>query len=67
MRSLLDDFDLACCQDDGGSTGHERVGTLLFMALDLLTASAIRGNAQQKQIYRHGAESLVWCNFWITT
>ncbi|KAH7891034.1 hypothetical protein F5I97DRAFT_1790852, partial [Phlebopus sp. FC_14] len=59
---VLIDFDLASLGD--GVTGTERTGTVPFMALDLLTEEALRGEV--KHLYEHDAESFIWVLTWIS-
>ncbi|KAH7881687.1 hypothetical protein F5I97DRAFT_1963449 [Phlebopus sp. FC_14] len=59
---VLNDFDLASLGD--GVTGTERTGTVPFMALDLLTEEALRGEV--KHLYEHDAESFIWVLTWIS-
>ncbi|KAH7891055.1 hypothetical protein F5I97DRAFT_1964440 [Phlebopus sp. FC_14] len=59
---VLNDFDLASLGD--GVTGTERTGTVPFMALDLLTEKALRGEV--KHLYEHDAESFIWVLTWIS-
>ncbi|KAH7881923.1 hypothetical protein F5I97DRAFT_1991515 [Phlebopus sp. FC_14] len=59
---VLNDFDLASLGD--GITGTERTGTVPFIALDLLTDEALRGEV--KHLYEHDAESFIWLLTWIS-
>ncbi|KAH7891032.1 hypothetical protein F5I97DRAFT_122476 [Phlebopus sp. FC_14] len=59
---VLNDFDLASLGD--GVTGTERTGTVPFMALDLLTEEALRGEVMH--LYEHDAESFIWVLTWIS-
>ncbi|KAH7891061.1 hypothetical protein F5I97DRAFT_1827025 [Phlebopus sp. FC_14] len=59
---VLNDFDLASLGD--GVTGTERTGTVPFIALDLLTDEALRGEV--KHLYEHDAESFIWLLTWIS-
>ncbi|KAH7891046.1 hypothetical protein F5I97DRAFT_124292 [Phlebopus sp. FC_14] len=59
---VLNDFDLASL--GGGVTGTERTGTVPFMALDLLTEKALRGEVMH--LYEHDAESFIWVLTWIS-
>ncbi|KAG2134882.1 uncharacterized protein EDB93DRAFT_1254386 [Suillus bovinus] len=43
LIGVLNDYDLSSLADDPGLRGNERTGTVPFMALDLLTAKAQRG------------------------
>ncbi|KAG2069346.1 hypothetical protein BDR04DRAFT_1021857, partial [Suillus decipiens] len=54
---VLNDYDLSSLIDDRGPRGNERTGTVPFMAFDLLTAKAQRGEV--KHLYRHDLESFV--------
>ncbi|KAG2073282.1 hypothetical protein BDR04DRAFT_1095178 [Suillus decipiens] len=60
---VLNDYDLSSLIDDRGPRGNERTGTVPFMALDLLTAKAQRGEV--KHLYRHDLESFIWVFIWI--
>ncbi|KAG1888135.1 hypothetical protein F4604DRAFT_1080581 [Suillus subluteus] len=55
---VLNDYDLSSLADDQGPRGNERTGTVPFMALDLLSAKAQRGEV--KHLYRHDLESFMW-------
>ncbi|KAG1764448.1 hypothetical protein EDD22DRAFT_883542 [Suillus occidentalis] len=55
--AVLIDFDLSSTKRDGLS-GFECIGTVPFMALDLLTPEAIAGDVEH--MYRHDAESFIW-------
>ncbi|KAH7891080.1 hypothetical protein F5I97DRAFT_128491 [Phlebopus sp. FC_14] len=59
---VLNDFDLASTSDH--ATGTERTGTVPFMALDLLTKPALRGEVMH--LYEHDAESFIWVLTWIS-
>ncbi|KAH7891060.1 hypothetical protein F5I97DRAFT_2071501 [Phlebopus sp. FC_14] len=59
---VLNDFDLASTSDR--ATGTERTGTVPFMALDLLTKPALRGDVTH--LYEHDAESFIWVLTWIS-
>ncbi|KAG2746556.1 hypothetical protein P692DRAFT_201718315, partial [Suillus brevipes Sb2] len=48
---VLNDYDLSSLADDPYPRGNERTGTVPFMALDLLSADAQRGEV--KHLYRH--------------
>ncbi|KAG2363793.1 hypothetical protein BDR07DRAFT_1403336 [Suillus spraguei] len=58
---VLNDFDLSSTQDS--PSGQERTGTIPFMAMELLTEEAIKGNI--KHLYRHDAESFIWVLTWV--
>ncbi|KAG2065069.1 hypothetical protein BDR04DRAFT_1060995 [Suillus decipiens] len=60
---VLNDYDLSSLIDDRGPQGNECTGTIPFMALDLLTAEAQRGEV--KHLYRHDLESFMWVFIWI--
>ncbi|KAG1796282.1 uncharacterized protein HD556DRAFT_292111 [Suillus plorans] len=64
LIGVLNDYDLSSLADDPGPRGNERTGTVPFMALDLLTAKAQRGEV--KHLYRHDLESFVWVFTWIS-
>ena len=59
---VLNDFDLAII---GGSqsTNTERIGTMLFMALDMLENIVV--NTDQVHLYRYDAESFLWVAIWV--
>ncbi|KAG1852495.1 hypothetical protein F4604DRAFT_1933644 [Suillus subluteus] len=59
---VLNDYDLSPIQCDGLS-GHERIGTVPFMAIDLLKENAISGKTTH--LCRHDAESLVCVLVWV--
>jgi serine/threonine protein kinase len=60
---VLNDFDLANVRGSGGPSGTERMGTMPFMALDLLTKEGWAGKVER--LYRHDCESFVWVLLWI--
>ncbi|KAG2120529.1 uncharacterized protein F5147DRAFT_831813 [Suillus discolor] len=64
LFGVLNDYDLSSLADDPGPRGNERTGTVPFMALDLLTEQAQRGEV--KHLYRHDLESFVWVFTWIS-
>ena len=53
---VLNDFDLARCTSQMDASGTENMGTIPFMALDLLSIEGLRGEIPR--LYRHDAESL---------
>ncbi|KAG0703981.1 hypothetical protein DFH29DRAFT_849558 [Suillus ampliporus] len=61
VMGVINDYDLSSIQDSPG--GHERRGTVPFMAIELLTKGFIEGNA--KHLYQHVAESLIWVLTWV--
>ncbi|KAG2341852.1 hypothetical protein BDR05DRAFT_1060717 [Suillus weaverae] len=63
LMGVLNDYDLSSLANDSGPRGNECTGTVPFMALDLLTAEAQRGEV--KHLYRHDLESFMWCFAWI--
>ncbi|KAG1730075.1 hypothetical protein EDB19DRAFT_1391181 [Suillus lakei] len=60
---ILNDYDLSSLADGQGPLGNERTGTVPFMALELLSAKAQRGEV--KHLYRHDLESFMWVFIWI--
>ncbi|KAG2340764.1 hypothetical protein BDR05DRAFT_966653 [Suillus weaverae] len=58
LIGVLNDYDLSSLANVVGPQGNECTGTVLFMALDLLTAETQRGEV--KHLYRHDLESLMW-------
>jgi hypothetical protein len=63
LIGVLNDYDLSSLADDPGPRGNERTGTVPFMALELLSPSAQRGEV--KHLYRHDLESFMWVFAWI--
>ncbi|KAG2125387.1 hypothetical protein DEU56DRAFT_903741 [Suillus clintonianus] len=63
LMGVLNDYDLSSLADESGPQGNERTGTVPFMAIDLLTERAQRGEV--KHLYRHDMESFVWVFIWI--
>ncbi|KAG1775864.1 hypothetical protein EV702DRAFT_1198772 [Suillus placidus] len=63
LIGVLIDYDLSSLANIVGPQGNERTGTVPFMALDLLTAQAQRGEV--KHLYRHDLESFMWVFAWI--
>ncbi|KAG2134881.1 uncharacterized protein EDB93DRAFT_835296 [Suillus bovinus] len=64
LIGVLNDYDLSSLANDLGPRGNERTGTVPFMAVDLLTARAQRGEV--KHLYRHDLESFMWVFTWIS-
>ncbi|KAF8991496.1 hypothetical protein BDQ17DRAFT_1463752 [Cyathus striatus] len=67
MCGVLNDWDLAHIQGSIGR-GHERTGTLPFMARDLLTNQKrpVKGdNKPIQRLYRHEVESFIWVFTWM--
>ncbi|KAG2051443.1 hypothetical protein BDR06DRAFT_1022663 [Suillus hirtellus] len=64
LIGVLIDYDLSALADDLRPRGNQCTGTVPFMALDLLTAKAQRGDV--KHLYRHDLESFVWVFTWIS-
>jgi hypothetical protein len=64
---VLNDWDLSYYRPfpdgNGQVVGGERTGTLPFMALDLLTDKAWKGNVQR--LYRHDLEGFIWILPWV--
>ncbi|KAH7922353.1 hypothetical protein BV22DRAFT_1037582 [Leucogyrophana mollusca] len=58
----LNDFDLSSIKQ--GRQGNERIGTMPFMAIELLDQEALGVHITHQ--YRHDAESLVWVLVWVT-
>ncbi|KAG2341860.1 hypothetical protein BDR05DRAFT_1060724 [Suillus weaverae] len=63
LIGVLNDYDLSSLANAVGPQGNERTGTVPFMALDLLTPEAQRGEV--KHLYRHDLESFMWCFIWV--
>jgi hypothetical protein len=63
LIGVLNDYDLSSLANVVGPQGNERTGTVPFMALDLLTAKAQRGEV--KHLYRHDLESFMWVFAWV--
>ena len=65
--AVLNDFDLASRFNHGEATptqpGFERIGTELFMALELLNGPGRSGRLLRR--YRHDLESFVWVLVWV--
>ncbi|KAG1883408.1 hypothetical protein F4604DRAFT_1677732 [Suillus subluteus] len=57
LIDVLNDYDLSSSANVVGPRGNERTGTVPFMALDLLSAKAQRGEV--KHLYRHDLESFM--------
>ena len=63
-RGFLNDFDLArLSSPNRGPSTTDNTGTLPFLALDLLSERAFKG--QVPRLYRHEAESFTWCLIYI--
>ncbi|KAG2125388.1 hypothetical protein DEU56DRAFT_573329 [Suillus clintonianus] len=63
LMGVLNDYDLSLLASVPGPHGNERTGTVPFMALDLFTEEAQRGEV--KHLYRHDLESFMWILTWI--
>ncbi|KAH7918885.1 hypothetical protein BV22DRAFT_1199795 [Leucogyrophana mollusca] len=59
---VLNDYDLASIIE--GHQGNGRVGTMPFMAIELLDQEGPEGHITPK--YHHVAESLIWVLAWVT-
>jgi hypothetical protein len=59
---VLNDYDLASMKFV--LTDRERTGTVPFMATDLLTEKAMRGEVEH--LYQHDAESFIWVLAWVS-
>ncbi|KAH7918879.1 hypothetical protein BV22DRAFT_892934 [Leucogyrophana mollusca] len=59
---VLNGFDLSSTTK--GRQGDERIGTVPFMAIELLDHRGFKGHITHQ--YRHDAESLVWVLAWVT-
>ncbi|KAH9855847.1 hypothetical protein C2E23DRAFT_882621 [Lenzites betulinus] len=65
-RGVVNDWDLACdVQGLQTHTGLELTGTMPFMAIDLLTNAAFRGEV--RHLYRHDLESVFWTLIWVVS
>ncbi len=63
-HGVLNDWDLSYYEPlSRGKAGGERTGTLPFMALDLLSDEAWKGNMQR--LYRHDLEGFIWVLPWV--
>ena len=58
VMGVLNDMDLASLIWDKGPKGHERTGTVPFMARQLL-----RGEVEHR--YEHDIESFIWVLVWV--
>ncbi|KAG2035199.1 hypothetical protein BDR03DRAFT_535397 [Suillus americanus] len=63
LIGVLNDYDLSSLANVVGPQGNERTGTVPFMAIELLSPSAQRGEV--KHLYRHDLESFMWVFAWI--
>lgn len=61
VMGVINDCDLS--SPESGSGGHERIGMIPFMAIDLLAEKAIEGKADH--LYQHIAESFIWVFLWV--
>ena len=62
-RGVLNDYDLAHLVGHPRPGGKELTGTIPFMAIDLLTEAAWKGDVTRQ--YRHDCESFAWVLLWI--
>ncbi|KAH7918217.1 hypothetical protein BV22DRAFT_994988, partial [Leucogyrophana mollusca] len=60
---VLNDFDLSSLADNEGLSGHQRMGTVPFMARGLLSPEGLDGEITH--MYRHDAESFIWVLVWV--
>ncbi|KAG1883248.1 hypothetical protein F4604DRAFT_1649185 [Suillus subluteus] len=63
LIGVLNDYDVSSSANVVGPRGNERTGTVPFMALDVLSAKAQRGEV--KHLYRHDLESFKWVFAWV--
>ncbi|KAG2032565.1 hypothetical protein BDR03DRAFT_1094850 [Suillus americanus] len=63
LIGVLNDYDLSSLANVVGPRGDERTGTVPFMALDLLSPKAERGEVEY--LYRHDLESFMWVFAWV--
>lgn len=61
VMGVINDCDLS--SPESGSGGHERIGMIPFMTIDLLAEKAIEGKADH--LYQHIAESFIWVFLWV--
>ncbi|RPD62149.1 hypothetical protein L226DRAFT_560773 [Lentinus tigrinus ALCF2SS1-7] len=61
-RGVLNDWDLAHVRGKSKGDGSERIGTRVFMAIDLLCA---KGSDPVERRYRHDLEAFVWILVWV--
>ncbi|KAH7904499.1 hypothetical protein BJ138DRAFT_904802, partial [Hygrophoropsis aurantiaca] len=59
---VLNDFDLSSTKQN--QQGHERTGTIPFMAIQLLKQQSIAGH--RGHLYQHDAESFIWVLTWLS-
>ena len=59
---VLNDFDLATLKGTK-SANTERTGTMIFMALDML--SSVIADTHPVHLYRYDAESFLWVAIWV--
>ncbi|KAG2071116.1 hypothetical protein BDR04DRAFT_523485 [Suillus decipiens] len=64
LMGVLNDCHLSSLATDPGPRSNERVGTVPFIAFDLLTEEGQRGEVEH--VYRHELESFVWCFTWVS-
>ncbi len=62
-RGILNDYDLAHLAERDRPSGFGRTGTMPFMALDLHSDEAWKGEVERR--YRHHCESFAWVLLWI--
>ncbi|TRM57764.1 hypothetical protein BD626DRAFT_586521 [Schizophyllum amplum] len=64
IEAVLNDWDLGIdARELQTHLGFEVTGTIPFMAIDLLTPQAMRGEV--RHLYRHDLEAMIWVFVWI--
>lgn len=63
IYGVLNDWDLSSLDIPNRTIGHERTGTIPFMAIELLTS----GDNPSAHLYRHDLESFFWLFVWCAT
>ncbi|KAG0706833.1 hypothetical protein DFH29DRAFT_845669 [Suillus ampliporus] len=63
LTGVLNDYDLSSLAITPGPQGNEHMGTVPFMAFDLLTKEGQRGEV--KHLYRHDLKSFIWVLIWV--
>ncbi|TRM57761.1 hypothetical protein BD626DRAFT_464553 [Schizophyllum amplum] len=64
IEAVLNDWDLGIdARELQTHLGFEVTGTIPFMAIDLLSPEAMRGEV--RHLYRHNLEAMIWVFVWI--
>ncbi|KAG2142872.1 uncharacterized protein EDB93DRAFT_597208 [Suillus bovinus] len=63
MMGVVIDCDLSLPENESG--GHQRIGMVPFMAIDLITKKPIESKDKTEPLYSHITESFFWVFVWV--